>query len=303
MSAERSQQPRAPQGSRGRRGLLIQLANPGFAIGLVLLVALAAGFEVVVRQQGYQLGGKLPAPLTKPLPDLDQDRLAPFGLIKPLTLQPDMLDQLGTKDYIQWVIADPYDKDGQLRRTTGDPEWGTLRWPQKINLFVTYYTDKPEQVPHIPERCYLGSGHTLHSQVEDTVEIETPDGPKTVKVLVLDFRRQGAVTGMGHRIVMYTFHANGAFRTTRQSVKRAVRDPRDKHAYFSKIELSVELASNLGEGYANTERAVEALKRLFQTAVPVLLEDHWPDWEALTGSRPVVLDEDLLEDDADDEGS
>lgn len=84
---------------------------------------------------------------------------------------------------------------------------------------------------------------------------------------------------------MYTFNTNGKFAEDRQKVKLTVGDWRTKHAYFSKLEVSF---GDPRFGYPTQEQAVEAGKKLLQTVIPVLVNDHWgPAWAKAT-SQPAA---------------
>jgi hypothetical protein len=54
----------------------------------------------------------------------------------------------------------------------------------------------------------------------------------------------------------------------------------NKHAYFSKVEVSFggprTQPRNLGR-----EESVAAAAKLFNVILPILVEEHWPDWEAI----------------------
>jgi hypothetical protein len=77
------------------------------------------------------------------------------------------------------------------------------------------------------------------------------------------------------KIVMYMFCANGELLAHRRAVQRTVGNPYNTHAFFSKLELTF--------GTQTTgppkERALEAGERFLQKIIPVLVEDHWPDWD------------------------
>jgi hypothetical protein len=144
---------------------------------------------------------------------------------------------------------------------------------------VTYYTGKPDQVPHVPEMCMAGSGHRQIS--DELIHVPMPylgEGA-TIPVRLQEYERESLMS-RSQRIVMYTFHANGDFRSGRQSVRFALGDPRVKYAYFSKLEIGMDLGREPG-AYASKTEAVEAGTRFLQMVIPVLLQDHWPDWEAL----------------------
>jgi len=274
MSTERTSNP--VPGTEGRLASLFRevLGNRGFVACIALLATLAVSFEVLAIWKGIRFR-KEPLYLKKPLKELDHDRLRPYGFVGQVDLPPESVNQLGTEEYISWIMDDPFKADGTRADLTHDAAWGTPGWRRKVNLFVTYYTGTPDQVPHVPEVCYAGSGHR---EVGNTViELDVPalgDGA-TIPVVVLKFRRDG-MHGTSKRIVMYTFHANGEFRPSRTDVRRAVGNPWTRYAYFSKLEVS----TDVGGAYRTMEQAIEAGKRFLRVVVPVLLEDHWPDWEA-----------------------
>ena len=237
------------------------IANRGFVACTALLLTFAAGFQFLAVCKQIQFV-KEAVPLKKRLDLLDHKKLAPYELRRAVSLQPQMLDALGTKDYIQWVLEDTSIASGSA--------------PERIvNLFVTYYTGKPDQVPHVPEECYMGGGYTEVG--ESTERVQIPGVGQEVGVRVLEFE-ESRLLGRGNRTVMYLFHTNGRFCPDRQCVRFALGTSR--RAYFSKVELSFGHA----EAIPTKEKAVEAGKRFLQVLIPVLLEDHWPDWEQ--GAKP-----------------
>lgn len=236
--------------------------NRGFVVCLVLMVALSIGYQATIMAQGTKLR-KLPVYLRKPLSQLDGTKLSPYQLIPggAAEIKPEILDALGTRHYIQWTLEDTSLTD---RR---NPE-------RIINFFVTYYTDTPGQVPHVPEECYLGGGYQKAS--EQIVEVEVPALHQTVPFKVLTFERP-AFVGRDSQTVMYTFHANGRFAPDRQAVRAILNNPKDSHSYFSKLEISFGSA----DAVPSTERALAAGRRFLAKAVPVLVNEHWPDWSAV----------------------
>jgi hypothetical protein len=235
-------------------------SNRSFVLCLVLLVVFSAGFQIMILQQGIRLQKEALQPKTA-LAKMSQRALAPYELEQPVPIEPSVLNQLGTDEYINWVIRDPTSESAR-----GDHPL--------LSYFVTYYTGSPDQVPHIPDECYAGSGHKVNSQKLDSVEITVDGQEQVVPVQVLDFRRIGEFS-KSQRLVIYTFHANGQWRSGRRAVQAALADPRSIHAYFSKIEV----AMSIGDDYASQEEAAAAGKRFLQKALPVLLKDHLPDFE------------------------
>ena len=111
--------------------------EPAFLISVVLLVAAAVGTNK------FGLIEKNPLPLKISLDKLDEDGLGPYKVLtKPSITNEEILESLGTNDYIQWVLEDTETANDTVRR---------------MLLFITYY-GKPDRVPHVPEECYTGGG-------------------------------------------------------------------------------------------------------------------------------------------------
>jgi len=179
-------------------------------------------------------------------------------------IKPEILDSLGTDQYLQWILYDHSNPD------PNDPA-------RYLSLFVTYYTGARDQIPHVPEECYIGGGG-YHIIDEWFVDVPLPAlGPdETVRVKVLEFDRARFIAH-GSRIVMYLFHTNGRFCPDRMCTRMALGNPSDRHAYFSKVELTFGTSQVL----PTRAQAVAAGKRFMQVVLPVLVSDHWPDWEAV----------------------
>lgn len=239
------------------------LTNRGFVWCALLLGLFTAGFEVLAFRKGISFN-KQALHLKAPLADLDQTKLAPYRLLRPGVLEPNMIDQLGTNEYVQWLMGD----------SSGGRETNRI-----IRLFVTYYTGKPDPVPHIPETCLAGSGFQLLDKDLESVTVNGPQGQIEVPIQVLQFERHGLL-GPSRQVIIYTFHANGGFHPSREAVRLVVNDPRTMYAYFSKLEIAVDI----GEGYRTAEEATEAGKRFLKVVVPVLLSDHWPNWAEASGA-------------------
>ncbi len=242
------------------------LGNRGFVACVVMLGACLAGFQLLAQGKRIQFV-KQRVELRKPLSDLDHDALRPYRLLQAQRIEPAVLDSLGTDMYLQWLMEDTTIKDESA------PE-------RLVHLFVTYYTGNPDPVPHVPEECYLGSGY--RTTREQILEIPLPDlGPGVVvPIKVLTFEKSALLSSEG-RVVMYTFHTNGRFCPDRYCVRLAIGDPGTRHAYYSKLEIS------FGAGGAMPPEAVaiEAGRRFLAKVIPILVREHWPDWEAVRRSE------------------
>lgn len=256
----------APSPSRASSGIGAVLgevlSNRGFLACAALLATFAIAFQGLAGYMGFEFN-KLPIYLQNPLDQLDTQKLGPYELLGAHQIKPEILDSLGTDMYIQWYLKDT--------RHQGPPR------PQDVvQLFVTYYTDQPDQVPHVPEECYVGGGgyQVLRSRLID-IPIRYRGERISVPFQVIEFQSPSYFGGHP-RVVMYTFHTNGQFCATRMCVRQSLADATVPYAYFSKIEVT--LGNN--EALPERDQAVEAGTRFLQVVLPVLLEEHWPDWEA-----------------------
>ena len=190
--------------------------------------------------------------------------LAGYELLSVIEIPPEVVDSLGTEQYIQWILYD---------HSSPDPN----NPANFLHLFITYYSGTPGQVPHVPEECYVGGGgYSIIDEWLEEVPMPAlgPDAVVMAKMLQFDRARYIA---HGDRIVMYLFHANGRFCPDRTCTRLTLSNPADRHAYFSKVELTFGTSTVL----PTRAQAIEAGKRFMQVILPVLLSDHWPDWDAV----------------------
>lgn len=247
-------------------------ARTWFVACVVMLSVLTVGFEVYFRKTVFT---KEALPLKKPLELLAQKELQPYALATaPIILQPDMVDALGTQDYIQWLLLD----ESRVSRPTAE---------DLLYLFVTYYTGKPDQVPHVPEQCMYGNGYTETRNREITIRVPgLPAKDQEIPIQVLHFEKQ-ALSRRSSRLVMYTFRTNDTWCSGRDCVRSVVGNPFVRHAYFSKLELGFDLPE--GGSEAAIEAKIAEGERFLKVVVPVLMRDHWPAWpgqqQADTASR------------------
>jgi hypothetical protein len=234
------------------------IGNGGFIACVVLLATLIVGFRVLVKTTGTLIR-KEPVPLRKPLDLLEDSKLAPYRKTGAQEITPQILDALGTRDYIQWSLEDTSISDSSA------PE-------RHVDLFVTYYTGTTGQVVHVPEECYLGGGYTQKS--EEFVEV--PFGSEKVPAKMLIFEKS-AFVGRQTKVVAYTFSANGRFAADRQVVMTMLNSPKDKHAYFCKVEVGF----GTPDASVTPERVAAAATRCLQKVLPVLVAEHLPDWAAV----------------------
>lgn len=234
-----------------------RLMTPSFAVAVVVL-GLAALLSGPIASWKKFKRQKVALPLQRRLKDLDPTSLAPYRVVQNIEHPPEIVEALGTEEYGDWWLEDH-------SVPKGDP----LRLAE---LSVTYYSASTQMVLHTPDVCALGSGYQ-QAQPHENQTIDVPGlgpVPVTVPVRVCTFVKTAIFGGKKHSVV-YTFHCNGRFVASANRVRMMINDPRNTHAYFSKIEVR----------FQNADRAttVRGARKLFSRALPVLLRDHWPDFD------------------------
>lgn len=233
---------------------------------LFVLGAAALGVWVLPARLGIFLQ-KEAVPLKKPLQLFDAKLLAPRYERHPATdqippMSEDMIASLGTKDFLQILLVD-----------TQAPPDSAVR---VAKVFLTYYTGRPDMVPHVPDECYLAGGFDPLGATTASVPVRGVGAPDDhIPVRVVEFRapagRRTASSG-DTTAVMYFFHVNGGWATTRNGVRTMLSNPFERFAYYAKIEIyfsDYSLSRN-----ADRQASLEALPPLLERLLPVLYEQH-----------------------------
>jgi hypothetical protein len=241
-------------------------ATVRYWVCLALLVSAAVGLKAAASWFGWHFRKEAVA-LKAPLRLFDTRQLGPrYELNKAFTdrlspMSEDMVESLGTSEYLQVYITD----------TERRPDDGT----RVASLFLTYYTGKPDMVPHVPDECYLAGGYDLVSRDTRAVPVAGVGAPQDqVPVRVLEFRgKQSWLEASGADLVsvLYFFHANGAYMTTRDDVRKRMSNPFQRYAYYAKIEVTFQ--SEIGTR-ASREASVAAVGPLLERVLPALLKAH-----------------------------
>jgi hypothetical protein len=235
--------------------------QPAFLVCCLVLGASAASLKIASNKLQWYFR-KFPIALQKPLDQLDTTRIAPYRLVRAVDIQEEIIEELGTRDYLNWQIED-----------TSVPEKDPFR---NALLFVTYYTGNPDKIPHTPDVCYVGSGGQV--QQGENVKISVPNcgaDNDTVPLRLLRINLPGAI-GRHDQIILYTFSVNGTYCATRNEVRLKQNNLYDRYVYFSKVEMTFPAAP--ADDAQLHRQAAQKLARVF---LPVLFKDHWPDWQAL----------------------
>jgi hypothetical protein len=243
--------------------------QPAFLICAAILAVAGGGMSVAIKSFGIYLK-KDPWPLRKSLDLLDGKGLAPYKVISKDKIESeDVIESLGTKDYIQWVLED-----------LDAPPDSAVRY---CSLFITYY-ELPDRVPHVPEECYLGSGYGRPESENVTFRVNKGSVEEKIIGKYLVFGRENS---NGRRKdmqfpVLYLFNVNGDYANSRQKTRAILnRNLFGKHSYFCKIEwkffnTGISVAGRRGIFYPAKEEAVMASQKLLDVILPILEKEHWP---------------------------
>lgn len=238
---------------------------------LTLLVLAAVSLQFVARQLGMYFR-KEAVPLKLALDRFDAASLAPdyeLAAQQPARFSEDVLQTLGTREYLAAIYMNLNVPDGDTTRV--------------VQATVTYYTGRPDQVPHTPDICMIASGGKLVA--ERNVKIRVPgvgakDDLLPLRLLTFEMPGERGVLGgfggsSGRRVtVAYVFRTNDIYCLARNEVRLAQSSPFDRFAYYAKIELTFGARTGDRRGASIDETAAGA-ERFLGRFLPALLRDHF----------------------------
>jgi hypothetical protein len=247
-----------------QRGAARGYLNPAFLLCVVLL-----GASIGIYEWKGWIVVKDPLPLEKPLEQLDEEKLAPYVVRDKGRIEnEDVIETLGTEEYIQWTLED-----------SSVDETSAVRW---VALFITYY-DRPDNVPHVPEECYVGGGDQLVSSEAVDLAVDSRHGERdyTMRYLIFSHAAASLFGATEEFPVMYIFSVNGRYASGRNDARMMLNaNIFSKYAYFSKIEWKFYSQRYGGRFvYPDREEAKAASERLLGVLLDVLEEDHLPSGE------------------------
>ena len=228
-----------------------------FVLAVVVLGGTAAALSQA-KARGKLVVIKKPLPIRKPLSDLDHKILDPWKLNSAQKLPAESEEELGTKEYLNWVVSDP--RGAGIRN-------------KPVFLTVTYYTGVQDQVPHVPEECVYQGGMSQNGG-KQIFKWEMPRLGEKVEIakVVFDSPRQ-----LGQRLVVYyTIAVNGEFLGDRDPVRLRMINPLDTHLYYAKIEASIYTSTDANQA------ELDAIGRdLLDRVLAELMRSHLPlrGWE------------------------
>lgn len=250
-----------------------------FLVCAGVLLAAAGTKTLVIKKLGiYRV--KEAIYLQHPFDELQEEALLPFVAKNKSKIQNrEVLESLGTDEYLQWHLED----------TEAAPNSPT----RYCSLFLTYYTGTPDMVPHVPDECYAGGGNRPLGK--ETLSLEIPvnvgaaGGADAVRDQDVDFQyirfaqsTDSMMQGEVKFSVQYFFHANGEYCKDRTETRVLLGGNWfSPYSYFCKVEWKFfNLDSYNRYVYPTKDQTLEASEKLLTVLLPELEKNHWPDWEA-----------------------
>lgn len=231
--------------------------QPAFLICAAVLVLSGIVMPKPVKKESL--------PLKKSLNLLNEKALAPYKVVKKTEIQnQEVLESLGTRDYIQWILEDT--------DAAGDSTVHTCQ------LFITYY-DLPDRVPHVPEECYTGGGNQKLASDSVTFEIDNNGVVEKIPATYLVFASTNSnYWGMDIKFpVLYLFNVNESYANSRDEARFALnKNIFSKYSYFSKVEWKFFNIRFNKPIYPSKEEAIAASQKLLSVILPILEKEHWP---------------------------
>lgn len=244
-----------------------KLRNPAFVTALAVLVTGAVGLSQVIRVRGLHLTKeKINAPDNRQFHSMPSKYKSWEQLGRDEEMSKEAIEELGTANTISRVYQEITETAEQR--------------PRRIEVHIAYYTGMIDTVPHVPERCMVGSGWTKDGQ---TVLVDVPlDMSRLTKEAELDQKVHGvtsvyrglatdpqgrvrlpkgienlqmSVTPFVHsskhqRFAGYFFIANGGVVASANQVRLLAFKLDEKYAFYCKVQFSsldITSAKELGE--------------------------------------------------------
>lgn len=282
MSTERSITTSSTEDAPVSESVTRAITSPAFLAAFAVLLVAAISLNAATQYMKLYFK-KEPVPLAKPLETVSPN-LGPWVQVSvDQTLNPEMLDVLGTKQYIfrQYVdsslvppevLASLKDKTEQER---GEVVGAIMhQHPEAVmRIAVTYYTGMVDTVAHIPDRCYVADGFVPDTYAEPTwTARDKNDQPVDVQVRYINFVDTTPERKAVPQNVAYFFHCNGGYVPDPIGVRIRLQSLIERHGYYAKVEL-MNATRDSAEG-------AKVMERFLQSALPEI-ERCLPDWKKL----------------------
>jgi len=275
LLVEQKEQARQRPGSGGAWRQII--GDKHFLACLVIVLLAAGTLEASINILKIHLV-KRPAELREPLASLPAE-LGNFEAVSfkdPNTGEME-IDRVLPEDFVHALGTETY-----LSRSYLDPQTAEGLTPL-VEVFSTYYTGKPELVPHVPERCQAAAGYSQTGS--EIFEVEIPElglpGDK-LTLRASTFAGTDTRTGQARSFaIIYFFVANGEYLDDWKRVRWHLNAPQayfwDKYSYYGFFRLTFPKSNDKGQ-------CIATAKKFLKLAVPEMIR-IWPDLEELS-KRP-----------------
>ncbi|MBN1125985.1 MAG: exosortase-associated EpsI family protein [Sedimentisphaerales bacterium] len=246
--------------------------QPTFVVCVIILAVAALGMDVSLQLTRAFLV-KIPIELRKSFELLDIGKLAPYSKLSQTQLDPAMVEELGTSDYLILELED-------TQASANSPT-------RYCRLFMTYYS-KADRVPHVPEECYLGAGFVPAESMTVNLHLSHEAEDRDLSIRCLNFERSGlaSMRATEKTAVLYFFRVNGHYANDRNEARTILgSNILGKHSFFSKVEWSYYGKMGTATLQPDQEQIVQASEKLISRLLPLLETAHWPDWETINDKK------------------
>jgi hypothetical protein len=264
-----------------------QLTRPAALVVLGVLVLAAVGLNATAQYMKLTFR-KEPVALRAPVSSLPSKLGAWVQVTVDKPLPPDIEHTLGTRDYVMrtyvnTALLPPAEAERLIAMETADREREAYMIRQRnpravLTVSLTYYTGMVDTVAHIPERCFVGGGFDTTGGVFRVLPVTNLEGKeKELTLRMLQFEDRTSAMSSRPLAVGYVFQVNGAYEADAVGgVRKRLQKLTEKHAYYAKIELMLEMR-DAGETRV-MDAAADVYTDFLDAALPEI-ERILPDWQ------------------------
>lgn len=265
-------------------------------VGVISIPVMIARLEIYLQKESVELADNL-STIAVPIGAWNRARRSDGKPVADTAFGAEMIEGLGTDTY--------------LDRTYQSGS-------RQIHVHVAYYTDQIDDVPHVPERCWDAAG------LDQSMPATTFDLDLSFDEAILDesspvneatgqpYRRLERTNAIGDPMVIhlpigesqmtitefqsdpknprvrqvggYFFLANGRLAPSAKDVRLLAFDPREKYAYYCKVQLTYRGTVESGEpDDAVVSEFVEVAEDILPDLIPEVMR-CLPDWPAIEKS-------------------
>lgn len=225
------------------------LLSVPFVFSAIILVLAAVGLRPGLQALAAYYAKESIA-INRPLQEFDMSRLPGFRTGWEFKSE-EITDDIETEEYLLLKMN---------RESYGNEVESAI-------LFVTYYSNPGDKIPHSPDVCNRQAGAIIKKLSPVTIDIPelAPEYSKVEASLLLLQKEQR------EEVIIYTFFAEGQFCSSRNRARWVISKPGNRHVYFSKIEAIVPFPIG-----GDPQYAIELCEELLTQAIPILVKEYFP---------------------------